>query len=604
MVTTDKVISLGMNAALTAGYYALGKTEMPAKALYSHLGGIAASSLFQAYYPDYCHQMREELGENFTWAATWLYPGMILLAGYVGGVSTDINFFVTSYFCILSVTTVITWDIADNRVFKEIDRVLADARGKTNTKQLLAAGTAIKQAEDLSQRLTRIDQIGSWRFGYIDDRKKGLSNAYLALTKPKFDEAEKWARAIKSPKIKYTALQTLGMRLLKEERSEKTGTKIEGLVQECEKLLFAQSIASHFLDPFLHSSESFFTFKFAFAKKYEKTALQTEVRESLSTLGESANAICVLFELAKAGIKQGDKAFTKHCIALAESCIAKFEENENSRKWGSMRFINLTSKEIVGPQRFDRMGGIGSLKSRVAYLFIRVALAIGDMEAAMRFFKTDMLDREDRIVAEMETAQVKSQDSPEESRGSVTRAIQLIREYTLPEDVEERGVQISEYLTEAFLRVVEYQMDFDIEGAYQTAQNVLPNDYGLQLSIAGQAKKPHVELSRRIVSDVEAQFAKLSFADRLHLMRLQMIVAPETLFTSYERHEAIWETASPIEQAKALLILAEGHLSRDASRSAGPLLARAEALGDGHKDVQAELSRLRAWNSSWLAPLF
>ena len=598
MVTTDKVISLGINAAYAAGYYSLYKTRMPAKALYSQLGGIAASGLFQTFYPECCHQMREKFGDNFTWTASWLYPGMIFLAGYIGGVPSDVNLLVTSsFFYMHSMMSTQLWDTADKRVSKEIEILLKDAKEKIEKKQLRAAGTAIEQTEDLSQRLTSKDGIHSWELRYIDDRKRELSKAYLSLTKPKFDEAEKWARATKAPEKKYTALQTLGISLLGEERKEETGVKIEGLVQECEKLHDKHNVALHTLDSFL-------TFKFAFAKKYEKTALLNEVRTCLSDLEQSDQDIYVLFKLAKNGAEQGDKEFTKHCIALAESRIAKFEETKGFA-WSSWRHFSLTSlKGIEGPEYFCPLRGSGSIKSKMVYAFIGIARAIGDIEATMRFFKTDMLEREDRIAVEMETAQMKFLGAPEESRASVTRALELIRAYTLPEDVEEREIQIAKYHKEAFLVVVTYQMDFDVEGAYQTAQDVLPNHCGLQLSIADKAQKTHVELSRRIVSDVEAQFAELSFARRLDLMRLQLIVAPETLFTSYERHEATWKTATPIEQAKALLCLAEGHLSRNASGSAKPLLARAEALGAKSDEVQEKLSRLRNWNSPLYAQLF
>jgi len=207
MISSDKLFTFGFNGAVAAGLCYIGIGDLSTRALSSTLGGVAASTLFQAYYPDYCDQLREKCGENFDWVAKWLYPGMVFLGGSVGGLSYNVNLLVTGIFAYVQHYALeIAWDMANDARCKEAQTLCKQADDSIDKGRLRAAGDLIGQAEAVLKKLT--DPIRYQRFN-PDEVKLRLVKAYLKLKTPKYEEAKKWADSIKNVTVKTSAFKLI-----------------------------------------------------------------------------------------------------------------------------------------------------------------------------------------------------------------------------------------------------------------------------------------------------------------------------------------------------------------------------------------------------------
>lgn len=567
MLQADKIISLGSSAALAAGYYALNKGLMPAKGLYAQLGGMAAGSLFHAYYPDNCQQIREKIGENWDYAVQWLYPGMIFVAGYLGGVSLDTNLIATA---VLSYTHimmgVVSWDMADKRIADQAEALTKDVSKNISDNRLETAGTAIDQANALRKKLVS-PNFHSYRMSEIDRSAVRLSSAYLHLSKPDVEKAEEWARKIVEPLQKFSALQTLAKHLLKGDKSEKTGEKIEKLIAECAASL-----------------QQSFSLRYDFAMKYEKPELVSKVKEELEALRETTSNISTIMRLARKGVIHKDKEFTKACIKLVEDRLEKFKIPDRYAFYSEIARID--DPESFLRSRFtDR--NPENIPSQITSDLAYLALKIGEEETALRLMDSKHLTRiDDRLTVQMDIAREKSSTSIEESRSFVAKARELIDGYTLTADVADRDIAIAKFQRGAYRSIVLFQMKFDLQGAYITALNAPDGDTdklgkgkgNLLLVLAGKAEKRDQGLARKIAASLEERFDELTYQERVSLMELQRKVDSEVLVSSHNEHTDVWAKGSPEERAQALQVIGNYYFGRGLYSSAQGILAEIQAL--------------------------
>ena len=591
MLQADKVISLGSSVFLTAGYYALNKELMPTKGLYAQLGGMAAASLFHAYYPDNCEQIREKIGENWDYAVQWLYPGMIFVAGYLGGASLEINLLATAMFSYTHlVMGMISWDMADRRKEDQAEVLTKDIGKNIDDNRLETAGTAIDQANALRKKLVSPNSH-SYKMSQIDRSAVKLSSAYLYLSTPNVEKAEEWARKIVEPLQKFSALKTLARHLLNGDKSEKTGEKIEELIAECGD-----------------QGPQFFSLRYDFAMKYEKPELTSKVKEELEALGETLSDISTIMKLAKHSVIHKDNEFAKACIKLVEDRLEKFK---TPNRYAFYSKIVRLDKE---PEPFARSRYIshrpeeipGLIVSDLAYL----ALKIGEEETALRLVDSKHLTRiEDHLAVHMEMAREKRPSSIDESRAFIAKATDLIDGYTLTADVADRDISIAKFQRNAYRSVVLFQMKFDLEGAYISAKKAQDGDTdklgkgkgNLLLTLAGEAETKNPQLARRIAADLDASFHKLTYQERISLMKLQRKVDSETLVSSYGEHTAVWAQGSPVEKAQALQVIGNYYFSRGLYNSAQGILEEIQAFevdADVYGSLASKLQRVtvRFWH--------
>jgi len=378
MLTTDKLITFGVNASISAALYCISGQRLPTKALCASLGGMTASTLFQAYYPEYCSQIQEKCGKNITRAITWLYPGVIFAAGYAGGLPNDINLFATAVFVFFQHgVSSMTWKEADKRYFEEIKSLRKQANENIKEGQLHSAGQLIEQAVAAIQNKPVVYQEGLFDSVYlVDCCKKSLSKAYLGLSTPKLDEAERWARCIEGSCNKSMALKTLLAHLIKNGGEE---SKVLKLLKECKEL--AQPYGSY---PFLK-------LRFQIAVQYDKPEILEAVKEAVSSLSETTKSMNKLLSLIEKGVELNKPEFAKICIQKAEEFMDKLRDNDVWYKY--------SSKSTFRPSYRRNAEG---LKSDVLFNLVYFATALRDLDKAESLLKNEKLKGVDRLFAEIQ----------------------------------------------------------------------------------------------------------------------------------------------------------------------------------------------------------
>lgn len=586
MLSFDRVFSLGVNGALGCGVYSFLKNDLPVKSLYTQLGGVVASTLFQTYYPDFHTQLREKTGDNFTWAASWLYPGMIFVAGYLGGVPLDVNLYVTAGFAYVQhLSSGVTWSMADDRVLNEVKVLTDEAKKCVNQRRLAPAGEAIGQAEALGKKM--VHQTTSWRLGEIDKGKDELSKAYLGLRNPKLEEAEKWARSIMDPRKKCHALLDIVTHYLECEKSEANRVKIEALLKEC------QAFESK-------PSQLLFLSRLHFAGKYDQADLLAELTRELEQLNPTVGSVRLLFALARGAVKMKDRDFAKHCLELGTSLLSKLEnvtdkwfffhsgKFDNPQTYQSIDAIHFYLSDVEAIKSYETLEGF---KSAATYGLIRLARALGEWEMVTALEENGMLKDNHVIRVVMENAIALGKDALEEARANVQKAIERVEVYTLPADAEERDRLIGKYKKQAYRAIVLAQNNFDLEGAFETAKKMEEERGTMLIIVATQAQfqnLPH--LAEGAIQELDRMLPSLSHRNRCFLLGIQGDSS------TFERHREVWEAATPAERAQAMLALAKYHLKRNSPRQARALMLRAEAL-DTEKVHERTLKSLRNWNT-------
>lgn len=464
MIVSDKTVLLGLNAAAAVGFGYLYRGDLTNRALGTVAGGIAASSLFQTYYPEYSYQIEEKLGSNLTQALTWFHPGVILLAGYLGGVPFDVNmlalqFFIPIHFCL----GWYFWNRGDERKAQEIEAHAQNAQKNIEQHCLQAASEALRQAEALAKTLATSEKY-YLAFSGFDRAKRSLISAYLHLETPKIEEAEKWVHTFsKRPVVMIHYFYELISVLMERDKNEATKQHILKLIRECEEIDGPRSILS---------------LKYTFAKTYELPELIEEVRKTIATLKPTRQDIEILFRIASEGLQHKDDVLAKACLEKGEALLSEFKEEKSKEFptfWGNISREAALIKIFpnIDDLRAKMLWTDKSCVSKITYSLIKLALDLEENAVAERLLHSGKLQQEDPLLAHLEMACAFGKTSLDQAREEIASAFSLIEAWDLPSDIEERKETLKECRSEAFLSVIRAQAVFDPEGAYATAQEKL-----------------------------------------------------------------------------------------------------------------------------------
>lgn len=474
-----KILSVGANALATGAICYLQRASLSARALSSLVGGILVSSGLQTYYVDYHDKLQEKLGSTLSGVVTWICPCLVLLAGYLGGVANAVNLFAIQLFFPLH--GLLMWaaraSIQDN-LKRQIHDLAIQASRNIDKNSLEAAAQALEQADRLKEKLSVPPDYMLLTFAKGESEKGRLIEAYLKLDPPNIEEAEKWALTLSNATIKIGALLSLGSMFLQKEKGAAAEEKILEYIRACEGLNSSYSLPQ------------LLCFKYRFAAAYEKPELIEEVEALIETLNPNQSHIQALFDVAKEGLKHGNHAFVKKCILKEEALIKEYTHKLFAYPFSS-DYHSLWSEDMKKPfiklvifarklfekskdQTSGLMGGLTQL-----------AIAINELDIAKRFLKSGKVEQEDLLSSLLSLANAQSKTSVETSRKTVTQALGVVD-----------ANSASDTAGQARLAILEGQMQFDLEGARQTAHRMTDSKEEALRLIAEQASESDSLISR------------------------------------------------------------------------------------------------------------
>ncbi|WP_420421631.1 hypothetical protein [Simkania sp.] len=575
MVSADKAFTFGSSAVLSAFLYISLKDMAPmvtTRALQWTAGGVAASTLFQAYYPNYHTQMRETFGDNFTKAVTWLYPGVILLAGYVGGLPRDINLFAGSMFFgsqhfISSITSRMVNDqlsSASELLCRDVEKAVKDGLLKDAAKKL-------DEVEDLLKQRTASGNES--HRDYTSDRcKSDLSQAFLELSTPKIADAEKWALAIHSNRTKLKALKRIIDHLLKTNGDE---TKVLELLGTCKTLIDSDST-------------SLLVLMFEIAVQYEKSSLLNKVKKLIPKVGGHEQDITRLLTLLNKAIEKDDFEIAKLALKKASELIEHAEVSDMDF-WV---WYNFRPSEGVFNSQIPVHGQ--SPESDILYNLVVNAARLEEWSEAKQFLKHKKLTYQRRVAAQLDLAHRLGQDDQiEEMRMQLKEASDFITTFTYPKDMEDRVVNAIAFRQKWFAALLSVQLKFDLDGAFDTIEKLPQHHEESYLVLARKAFDGNKELAKRALAKVTPLFKELSPLEQQEYAKIQATLAPETLFVvcgdAAKLSEVVKEKSAC---TRVLLTLAEARLKRQEYDQADALF---ELITQDEPWVRLKVEQLKSW---------
>jgi len=596
--SADKLITFGTSAATAAALYYIGGQQLPTKALCATLGGVTASTLFQAYYPENCSLIREKCGENVTWVITWLYPGVIFAAGYLGGLPNDINLYVTStFFYIQHVVSIGTWKQTDECLSKEVKSFCKQAEPNIIEEQLDSAGQLLDQVAAVRHKRVNREERFDFTVWRTDDCKKELSKAYLGLSTPKLDEAERWARCIQVLNYKLDALETLLSYLIENKGEE---SKVLELLKEFEGL--AKPDSTRLLK-----------LQFRIAVQYNKPEILEAFKRGVSSMEGTFNTMRALLSLIEQSIKLEKPEVSKICIQKAEELVDKLRKDDSYFPYYSSLRSSFSYRKSSNREEPE---------SDILFNLTHFAAALKEWDKAEELLKNGKLKGSDRIFAEIEVGCVYGAESAPKAKEHFAKASELIADHSFPAGMADRELKIEKFRQDHYESLITAQKKVDLEGAYETAQKLTKSKDTFLLKIASKAINTNEALAKKILAEIAADFASLSSADCLELLRLQAEVAPEALFATYgDVKEEPKGNLKEVDRGQALLILAKARLIRKEYVEAGQILEEVGACVEkqikeppkenrkeeakkqaGLNQLKTDLKPLESWFESSLRP--
>lgn len=547
MLATDKLLTFGVNSvASTVFYYTLG-TELSTKALQYTLGGVAVSTLFQAFYPDFASQMREKCGETFTKVATWIFPGVIPLAGYLGGSSLEINLFATIVFSpIQMVTSQALWLSADKRrsavvkpIQKKVKEAIKDGCLTTAEEQMQKIETILRSRTDKGQ--------GAWKERFaLDDSKEKLSEALLNLSTPKTVEAEKWALAISSEGQKVRALTTLIQHLLKIEGNEE---KVLELFEICRSLV---------KDP-----RDLFSLQLSVANRYNNSELLKDLKGKVSETQGSPFELGDLLSLIERGIALKSFEVPRHALNHVKQLIGHFVLDSSIWHDG---YWHLTQR-LKKLSHFPLPTHFATPESGTLYYLILYAVAMGDFSEAEQLLKHDRLSGEEKIAAHFELAYAYgcADEKKEKVQERLKEAEALIASHTFQVDVDDREAKEDAFAQRWREELFEIQLRASLTGAVETVKKLPHKRAEKYLLILEKT-----DLSHEILKLIEIK--ELSALQQLRFFKRLSEIDPESFFKVCQLleknprvqpgHNDAFVMKEEMGRAKTILLLAKARLKR------------------------------------------
>ena len=450
------------------------------------------------------------------------------------------NLLVTGTFAYVQLlTSMITWDMANDARSKEAQGLCAQANKSIDEGRLQAAGDLVKQAEMVQKKLTHPNGWGYWKAD-VSSVKLRLVQAYLKLQTPKYEEAKKWADSIERGSTKFSAIRALVHHLI---NTGGESDQIEALLAEGENC--------ELYDRFYFTKESILNLRFEYAFKYNKPAIIESLKGAVKGLKLESRSVDIVLHLITQGKNLNQPEVVKLCIEYIEQNLDKVTA---TKYWVPFESGMDSSREG---------------RSSAVFLFlIGSAIAIKDMDLAERLLTSDALKGEDRFTAHIHLAKAYSKPAADKAKEHLVQAVKLIEEHTFPADMEEREIKREAYRLEHYGRVFNVQLGFDLEGAYQTAKGLGSNQFLLTVANvasapdeAEKASESELDIARKALGDLDAQFDKLSNNQRLRTLDTWLGINPNTVFEMFEKHRTeVWDKESNYVRARALICLAKAHL--------------------------------------------
>lgn len=575
MVSADKLFTFGQNAVLSTFLYASLKELAPTvttRALQWTAGGVVASTLFQAYYPDYHVQMRQTCGENFTKAVSWLYPGVILLAGYIGGLPREINLFASSmFFMCQHILSNVTFDMANNRLASASQLLCTDAEKAVKAGLLQDAGKKLEEVEILLQQRTD-SGTRTYRDWESDSCKHELSQAFLKLSTPKVADAEKWALAIHGGTKKLMALEHVIYHLLKTNGEE---TKVLELLEKCKALV--QSTSAELI-----------VLQFEIAVQYKKSELLDEVKEFVANMVGNERDSSRLLALINKAIEKESPEIAKLALKKAKELADHLEINDlDFWGWHSLRQPNgiFSSQLPINKQTYG---------SEILYHLVVDAVKLEEWSEAKELLKHDKLTYQHRVAAQLELAHALGQDGQKsEMQQQLKQTADFILAYEFPKDMEERAVNETHFRQKWLTALLSIQLEFDLDGAFETIEKLPQGHEEKFLSLANASLDRKKDLAKKALAKVTPLFGKLSSGEQEDYAKIQAILDPEILFASCgdpSKLSAVVKDES--SRTRVLLTLTEARLKRQEYDQADALF---KLITQDASWVRRKVEQLRAW---------
>lgn len=560
MISSDKIITLGLHTVIAGTLYSTFGSNLPTRALQWTGGGIAASAIFQAYFPDFGGLMKEKCGKPFTQAVLWLYPLLIPLGGYLGGLPQRTNLLVSvGYFCFHQLSYQTTREFA-------LKRRLSDAAPlRLKAAEAIENGNLQKAAEKLEE-VDRVVEAGadvgnkSIRDVETDRRKKALSTAFLNHSPPNIKEAEKWALAIRSDLTKFDALANLIRHLLRTNGDE---SKILRLLDTWGSINGSYAFATMNL-------------KFEVAVRYKKPELFDEIKQTISTLKGSVDEMSALLFLLQKTTFANHSEVAKAALEKAKELVGELE-NENDQYKNcyypvSGLFHGYFKRETP--------------ESEIIYLLVVFAGQMQEWPVVEELLKHPELSTDGRIAAQLETAN---------AFGDKGQKAKMKEHINLADDLIANTRAVNEVALRQtwYTALFKVYLKFDPPLAFEIIKR-LPQDHErMYLELALRVQDENQEVARDSLAKLTPIFKALAPEEQEIYAQLQAVLDPEVLFAACgEIDQLPGVIKDPSICTKVLLTLAEARLKRQEYDQADAIF---RAITQDEPWVKHELKRLQSW---------
>lgn len=560
MISSDKIITLGLQTVIAGTLYSTLGSSLPTRALQWTGGGIAASAIFQAYFPDFGGLMKEKCGKTFTQAVLWLYPLMIPLGGYLGGLPQRTNLFVSAgYFCFHQLSYQATREFALKRRLSEA------APLRLKAAEAIETGNLQKAAEKLEE-IDRVVEVGvdvgnkSIRDVETDRRKKALSTAFLNISPPNIKEAEKWALAIRSDLTKFDALANIIRHLLRTNGDE---SKILRLLDTWESINSSYAFAVMNL-------------KFEVAVRYKKSELFDEIKQTISTLKGSAEEVSALLFLLQKTTLANHSAVAKAALEKTKELVGDLE-NENDQYKNcyypvSGLFHGYFKRETP--------------ESEIVYLLVVFAAHMQEWSIAEELLKHPELSIDGQIAAQLETANAFGDKGQEvKMKDHINKAEDLIANTRVPNEVALRQTW--------YTALFKVYLKFDPPLAFEVIKRLPQYHERMYLELAHRMQDENQELAAEALAQLTPIFKFLIPEEQEIYTQLQAALDPEVLFVACgEIDQLPGVIRDQSICTKVLLTLAEARLKRQEYDQVDAIF---RVITQDEPWVKHELKRLQSW---------
>jgi len=518
MISKDNLAVFALNGITAYGLYHLGAQRLPSANFATALGGMGLSTLFQVTHLNFSEQVKEKSGDKVFEVMAYVYPGVVALGGYFGGVTANVNLIATAIFASVQfIGTLLVTSYRDDQHETEITTLGKNASTAVDENRLEDAEQLINQMDTILANRNRLSGLGILQ-SPIDPNKSclaktQLAKAYFQQTPPNYAKGSQLVAEIQSPVLKGKVYLATGSCLIDNASQEDAKAFLEKYEALLDQLGNEKFTTAHC-----------FGLKHQYGIKYNDEKVLLELARQVNALepsepSELSFGIIVDALKVRGPISKGAESMNAFDKEVIVACLNKGLESLDT---------NFTKSDAYHFLEHDIM------------ISIEFASKIKKFDLAKRFANHPILTGEHRAEALLEI---------------VREGTDLAEAHIAANKLEKNKYNVLIKIAEAALHMdVELFRDIKSEQADLKGESFSKSNESLGVELN--------DIADSVVSDLEKDFNDLSTREKLAVMKLQAEFETERVFEEFDKHKETWNKESLDFQHLALAILAKKHLEQ------------------------------------------